>query len=511
MSDPLNPNPQDAPPWDTTASNPNPAPQPPQSAPVASNPGDVQPLNNPYGMAPGAPVPAILPPPPAPVPATPQVAVQPTPAYAQPPQLPPPPPVPQVQQPGFQPPGPSQSLQPAVPQMATPPMTAAVGGFFPALGGQSQIAPSAQAAAQALAQSPMGRYFPSQEQVAPPLPPQPGMVFPLASLMFNVKDQNLRTINLYLADDAADDNKFLCVQPPWRGPMTMMAPVAGFIRHVSWQNGSKMVDNPGSCQPCAFDAQHAQANQYPGMPQMQRDTRDRCENWVELVLARIEGHPQQPQSWQLAGLYCLPCSKTAFEEAYNFYWYRVLGARQEGLVPWAYTYMLAIKHIKARNEWNIPRFVRNQDELMTGKWHREGFRSDRTPEIPDYQSFATPAHIVDAINAKVLGQTLEAYALALYQYKQEDAARLIRDQMKTRAVAALPVVGQAAVPQQNWQQPVQAGLPAPVPSMPVPQVVSPTGPPLPLPGVPVVGGAAQAAPPQQTVQDYLSQMTGGVK
>ena len=276
-----------------------------------------------------------------------------------------------------------------------------------------------------------------------------GYVLPFAPLQANAKETvngKTHTLNELCAGDADDGEIYLMTSPKFRGKWLFFTPIFGTLRHVSWRNNQRVnelansMGGQGLCNYCA---------QAQGFLATGSDNKDRCDTLCELVICALQGDYRDPSSMQPVGFYVVPAKSSAFDEIYNFFYWKVMQALQAGRKPWETSYMMSLQHIiskKTNYEWNVYRVVRRQDDVLGAKWAKDERGPDGAAQEPEYQSFPTPATVMADLNQRFMTPgSVEGQAVMLLARTQDDAAadirRLIACRRQVMAPAPRPQLG----------------------------------------------------------------------
>jgi hypothetical protein len=252
----------------------------------------------------------------------------------------------------------------------------------------------------------------------PPPPPVSGIMFPVPLIRTNVKEGPKLELRPFMAaDDADDSSTFLATSPTFRAEQIHVVPLMGVTRHTSWQGGKKVVDNPNSLAPCQF-CRGAKSG---------GDSRDRCENHVEILVAVYDEIKKfnDPSTWSLKGYYMFDSTRTAYREMYTWFYYTCLNL-PEGANPWDNTYCIVNQQLRSdKNVWNVPRPLRLRDNPMRREWHRES-----KDELPEYDMRPTPEHIVAQVFAEFASGTRLNYAASLLHLPGIEQGKAIREYLE---------------------------------------------------------------------------------
>jgi len=286
-----------------------------------------------------------------------------------------------------------------------------------------------------------------------------------------------------VATDCDDADRYLVTAPPiGKGGQgrpsgahsILIVPICGMQRHKTWRQNSPVQDLPHHNGPCNYCMPGAA----PGLAES-----DRCDDYCELVVAAIEGNPQDPASMRFSGLYLIPAKSSSRDEVYSFWFHEVVGRTNAGQIPWANMYWLTYQPITSKRtgfNWSIYRFVRQGDSVQNRQWVKEGKLADGSIEKPLYYVWPTPSHIVAEVQSRLTGNTLEMAAIQLLLLPADQAYTQVRKMIMARGGKAVlqpvqtpfaPVQPQFGAAQQApfQQAPVQVPFQAPVQQAPVQQ------------------------------------------
>lgn len=265
-----------------------------------------------------------------------------------------------------------------------------------------------------------GDFFSKADDELPPPPPSGGFMRICPRVTYSVKDNN-KLVRMGCADDAADQSANFVVAPAFRKKTFLFAPITHAFGHESWNDGKKVVDTPGSLDNCEYCLINADS----------KNEMDRCENHSKLVFFVIDTKDtKDTKKWEIQGLYHIDqSSKTTFEEPYNFFFDEMRHLYQQRQVPFSRIYrMTTISREKNGGiAWNIPRIVREADDVQGGSFPRDAHGKRR-----EYASMETPDHLLKEM-AKLLAKDSPIhFAVSLFQLSGKEAFEKMQEKLSGR-------------------------------------------------------------------------------